>query len=171
MFEFLSKFWFLALIVWLFILLLAAFNFAEIAKTKGHSYGKYFAWCFFTGLIGWIMVIALPNQANEMQTDLAEAEKAETIKVVRILTIAIVVIALIVWIGVSANDAREKAHEEKIQRIEFLENTIDKYQRKLNELKYVAPENRGTQWENDREAYKGMIETCEEQLKELKEEN
>lgn len=171
MLEFLDKFWLLGLVAGLFILLLAAFNFAEIAKTKGHSYGKYFAWCFFAGLIGWIMVIALPERADKVQTDLAEAEKAETIKVVRILTIVIVVIALIVWIGVSVNNAREKAQEDKIKRIEFLEETIDEYQNKLNQLNYVSPRDRTTQWENDRKAYKGMIEACEEQLKELKKDN
>ena len=37
-------------------------KFASIAEEKGHS--GYFAWCFFLGVVGWAMVIALPDRKN-----------------------------------------------------------------------------------------------------------
>ena len=41
----------------------AASKFEEIAEMKGHS--GYFAWCFWLGIIGWCMVIALPDRSNK----------------------------------------------------------------------------------------------------------
>ena len=38
-------------------------KFAAFADEKGYSYGKYFALCFFMGIIGYIWVAALPNAA------------------------------------------------------------------------------------------------------------
>lgn len=172
MLEFLEKFWLLGLIVGLFIMLLAAFNFAEIAKTKGHSYGKYFAWCFFTGIIGWIMVIALPNQADEMQTDLAEAEKAKTVKVVRILTITILVIALMMWIGVSVHDTKVKEEQSQIEYIQDLENWRNDTLKELNEMEKIPGYLRNEQQKKDIQAlwkrYKTLGETIAEEKEKMR---
>lgn len=47
----------------LFILLNSgiANAFVRIAKMKGHPGQKYFWWCFCTGLVGYLMVVALPD--------------------------------------------------------------------------------------------------------------
>lgn len=52
-------FFFMLMIDWL-----AAEHFYEIAKMKGHPEKKYFWWCFWIGMIGWPMVIALPDRSN-----------------------------------------------------------------------------------------------------------
>ena len=39
---------------------ITARKFDHIANAKGHS--GYFGWCFFLGVIGWAMVIALPDR-------------------------------------------------------------------------------------------------------------
>lgn len=38
-----------------------ASKFDSIAKLKGHS-ENYFAYCFFFGIVGWLMVVALPDK-------------------------------------------------------------------------------------------------------------
>ena len=43
---------------------LAAKRFDEIAQMKGQPPKKYFWWCFWVGMIGWAMVIALPDRAG-----------------------------------------------------------------------------------------------------------
>ena len=50
-----------------------AHTFCEIARMKGHSERKYYWWCF-SGLPGWLMVIALPdrNTANNEARTTAE---------------------------------------------------------------------------------------------------
>lgn len=49
------------LIVVLFLVIdwFAAQQFHEIAKMKGHPETKYLWWCFWMGIVGWAMVIAL----------------------------------------------------------------------------------------------------------------
>lgn len=52
----------------------AAKRFDEIAQMKGHPPKKYFWWCFWLGMTGWAMVIALPDRgapqkANRFDTD------------------------------------------------------------------------------------------------------
>ena len=42
----------------------AAKQFHEIAKMKGHSESKYLWWCFWLGMIGWLMVVALPDRRD-----------------------------------------------------------------------------------------------------------
>lgn len=39
-------------------------EFYAIAKMKGHPQKKYFWWAFWLGIVGWAMVIALPNRAG-----------------------------------------------------------------------------------------------------------
>ena len=56
-------FW-LVLIIVLIIWLIAAFEFWEIARMKGHEKTRYFWYSFLFGLVGWMMVIALPDRAE-----------------------------------------------------------------------------------------------------------
>ncbi len=75
--EFLNgSFWFI-LIMALIIQLLIADKFNAIAIMKGHD--GYFGWCFLLGIVGWCMVIALPDlyarpQADEHPEQEASAE-------------------------------------------------------------------------------------------------
>jgi hypothetical protein len=39
-------------------------TFQEIAILKGHSEDKYFWFCFFLGVAGYLMVVALPTNAT-----------------------------------------------------------------------------------------------------------
>jgi hypothetical protein len=55
--------WFLIIpLVLLVIDWFAAKQFDEIARMKGHTNSKYFWWCFWLGVFGWAMVIALPDR-------------------------------------------------------------------------------------------------------------
>lgn len=42
---------------------MGATEFCNIARMKGHPDRKYFWWCFLFGVIGWCMVIALPDRS------------------------------------------------------------------------------------------------------------
>ncbi len=48
---------------------LIANEFDSIAKQKGHFNQKYFWYCFFLGIIGCLMVIALPNISSKAKTN------------------------------------------------------------------------------------------------------
>lgn len=43
---------------------LVAKQFDEIAKMKGYPERKYLWWCFWLGIAGWLMVVALPDRGN-----------------------------------------------------------------------------------------------------------
>jgi hypothetical protein len=57
-----------AVIVGVAILLLIDYlvskTFREIAIMKGHSEIKYFWFCFFLGIVGYLMVVALPAKVT-----------------------------------------------------------------------------------------------------------
>lgn len=55
---------FVVIVVIFVINCFAAEQFSEIASMKGHLNKKYFWWCFWLGIVGWAMVIALPDRAN-----------------------------------------------------------------------------------------------------------
>ncbi|HIW07925.1 MAG TPA: hypothetical protein H9890_00805 [Candidatus Faecalibacterium intestinigallinarum] len=57
----------LVLVIITIISYFAAKCFWEIAQMKGHSDSKYFWWCLFFGICGWIMVAALPDNRNSLQ--------------------------------------------------------------------------------------------------------
>ena len=57
----------LILFVVVVIDLLAASKFSDIAKMKGHQ--GYFWWCFLLGLVGWLMVIALPDRKGPLSSN------------------------------------------------------------------------------------------------------
>ena len=67
----------LVLAVILMIDWFAAKQFHEIAKMKGHPEKKYFWWCFWIGMIGWPMVIALPDRGNTHQKSTGSDELPE----------------------------------------------------------------------------------------------
>ena len=54
-------------ILWFVIAYLIAVEFRTIAEMKGHDGHKYFLWTFWLGLVGMLMVIALPDQAKREQ--------------------------------------------------------------------------------------------------------
>ena len=51
----------------LFVLWLIAKEFEGVAQAKGYYARKYFWMCFFLGMTGYMLVIALPNK-NAVQT-------------------------------------------------------------------------------------------------------
>lgn len=62
-------------IISLLISYLVADEFDKIVIMKGYPKGKYFWWCFLLGIIGWLMVIALPDRVSEKQKQ-ADEERA-----------------------------------------------------------------------------------------------
>ena len=55
-----------AIIYWLYLLIFAVpRKFADIAEMKGHGRNPWFHFCWWCGIIGWLMVIALPDCADE----------------------------------------------------------------------------------------------------------
>ncbi|MBR7184452.1 MAG: hypothetical protein IKD37_02470 [Clostridia bacterium] len=54
-------------LVYFSICLAAASKFADIAELKGHGRKPWFAWCFWFGLAGWLMVVALPDRSAPQQ--------------------------------------------------------------------------------------------------------
>ena len=46
---------------------LIAKSFSEIARDKGYANRKYFHFCFWLGIAGWIMVAALPDRKTVPQ--------------------------------------------------------------------------------------------------------
>ena len=53
---------FFGLVISLVVSILVAKKFADIAEMKGHAGSEYFWWVFLTGILGILMVIALPNE-------------------------------------------------------------------------------------------------------------
>ena len=50
------------LCLWLYFLLIVSWEFYEVAKSKGHFEGKYFYYCLFFGVIGYLLIIALKDK-------------------------------------------------------------------------------------------------------------
>ena len=65
------------LIVALFLVIdwFAAQQFHEIAKMKGHPETKYLWWCFWMGIVGWAMVIALPDRSAQQTQPAVDPEE------------------------------------------------------------------------------------------------
>ena len=58
----------LILVFWIVITSILAEQFYEVAQEKGYDDRKYFRICFWLGLPGYLLVIALPNRSNSQQT-------------------------------------------------------------------------------------------------------
>lgn len=57
----------LGLLIWLLVSI--AREFQRIAAMKGHPEKRYFWWTLFLGMVGMMMVAALPNNASKPQQD------------------------------------------------------------------------------------------------------
>lgn len=55
-------------IIALIVLFLSAKIFADIANEKGFDGKGFFWWCFLFGIVGWAMVIALPDRGRNKNT-------------------------------------------------------------------------------------------------------
>lgn len=58
---------FLIFIFWICLASNLADEFYEVARAKGYDDRKYYRVCFWLGLPGYLLVIALPNRSNTMQ--------------------------------------------------------------------------------------------------------
>ena len=54
----------ISVLIWLVISSLIANQFYEIAKMKGYSERKYWHFCFWLGVPGYLIVIALPTKSK-----------------------------------------------------------------------------------------------------------
>lgn len=52
----------ISVLIWVVISSLIANQFYEIAKMKGYSESKYWHFCFWLGMPGYLIVIALPDK-------------------------------------------------------------------------------------------------------------
>ena len=59
--------YFLIFVFWIFVASYLANEFDEVAQAKGYHDRKYFRICFWLGLFGYLLVIALPNRSNALQ--------------------------------------------------------------------------------------------------------
>jgi hypothetical protein len=66
----------IAITIWYII----ADEMRSIAAQKGHDSSKYFHYCFWLGIAGWAIVIALPDRGPQ---DKAEPQDADTKKAVK----------------------------------------------------------------------------------------
>ena len=48
--------------IWLLISCCISSQFQKVAEDKGYAETKYFWLCFFFGIVGYLLVIALPNK-------------------------------------------------------------------------------------------------------------
>lgn len=60
---------FVAIVIYICLNRLIANEFYEVAAAKGHSERKYFWYCFFFGIVGYLMVIALQNKVTPENKD------------------------------------------------------------------------------------------------------
>lgn len=62
----------LVLVLVLVLSFFIALWFYEVAKEKGHHDNKYFWICFWLGIIGWLLIVALPDRAEKISSATAE---------------------------------------------------------------------------------------------------
>lgn len=63
----------IGLIVVLVVNYVIADNFMTIAQDKGHNERKYFHFCFWLGIVGYLMVVALPDRRSHIPAPMAPA--------------------------------------------------------------------------------------------------
>ena len=73
--EFFEVYGKILLVSCVIITLAACVGFAKIAEEKGYDRRKYLLWCFFGGLLGYMMVIALPDRSEKNAPSLESTEK------------------------------------------------------------------------------------------------
>ena len=59
----------IGIIIAIVVDILAAYEFYKIAKEKGYDDQKYLVYSLLFGLIGYLMVIALPDRSNNHAED------------------------------------------------------------------------------------------------------
>ena len=64
--------WILILVGWLILNIVIASGFKTVAEMKNHNGMIHFWWCFFFGIAGWLLVIALPDRSNLSNTETDE---------------------------------------------------------------------------------------------------
>ena len=65
---------FLVAVAFLALWFVLARKMSEIAESKGYDRRAYFHWCFWTGLWGYLMVLALPDlMVREQNRELLKA--------------------------------------------------------------------------------------------------
>lgn len=74
---------FFACLTFIVISAVIASRFCDIAKMKGHNGTPYFWYCFLFSIVGWAMVIALPDlHARPSAQPAAPADSGKTAEVV-----------------------------------------------------------------------------------------
>ena len=58
----------LIFVFWIVISIYLAEQFYEVVQEKGYDDRKYFWICFWFGIPGYLLVIALPSRSNTLQT-------------------------------------------------------------------------------------------------------
>ena len=54
----------IVILLYVFVSLILAAQFSEVASEKGYKNNKYFWFCLLFGIAGWILVCALPDRGN-----------------------------------------------------------------------------------------------------------
>lgn len=134
-----------SLLVGLFISYLVAEEFDKIAVMKGYPEKKYFWWCFCLGLIGWLMVAALPDWVSEKQKQVHEenviAEKITSEKAEQERIEAKKRTELEKRAAERAKEARVAAYWEKHpEEFEALAEKRAEAKEKLSKISALAPE-------------------------------
>jgi hypothetical protein len=55
---------FIAIVFYVFVALILAAEFSEVASEKGYTSKKYYWICLLLGIAGYILVCALPDRGN-----------------------------------------------------------------------------------------------------------
>ena len=56
----------IVIVIYFALCFFLASQFSEVAAAKGYQDKKYYWICFWLGLPGWLLVIALPNRENNV---------------------------------------------------------------------------------------------------------
>ena len=57
---------FIVIAIYFGVCFFLASQFSEVATLKGYNDKKYYWICFWLGLPGWLLVVALPNRGNSI---------------------------------------------------------------------------------------------------------
>ena len=64
----------IGLVLYIVIAFLLANEFSDVAAMKGHSDRKYFWFCFFFSILGYFLVIALPDRGEKRDKKYGEED-------------------------------------------------------------------------------------------------
>ena len=63
---------FIAIVFYVFVALILAAEFSEVASEKGYTSKKYYWICLLLGIAGYILVCALPDRGNTQRVAVDE---------------------------------------------------------------------------------------------------